>query len=105
MNKTTINRYYLYKYVSEHIEQYDKMFRNIEFIKSIFFDSATLIADMEESLNNGLNKEFLDFEKFFDKNVRSLSNETFKENILGKYRKRLHDSESKKEFDNSFIFS
>lgn len=102
MNKTTINRYYLYKYVSEHIEQYDNMFRNIEFIKSIFFNSASLIADMEESLNDGLNKGFFEFEKFFDRNVRSLSNDTFKENILGKYRKRLHDSEGKKEFDNSF---
>ena len=56
MNKTTINRHYLYKYVAEHIEQYFNMFDNIEFIKSLFYDSATLIAGMEDSLENDLNK-------------------------------------------------
>ena len=102
MNKTTINRYYLYKYASEHIEYHVEMFHNIEFIRSLFFDSATLIAGMEDSLENDFNKGFSDFEKLFEKNVRLLSNTTFKENILTKYRKRIFDSERKEEFDNSY---
>lgn len=102
MNKTTINRHYLYKYVSENIGHHNKLFQNIEFIRSLFYDSATLIAGMEDGLENDFNKGFSDFEKLFDKNVRLLSNTAFKENILAKYRKRIFDSEGKKEFDNSY---
>ena len=67
MNKTTINRYYLYKYASEHIEYHVEMFHNIEFIRSLFFDSATLIAGMETVWRMILTKDFLILKNFSKK--------------------------------------
>lgn len=87
-----ISRSQLYLYVSERIQQYNHLFRNVQFLQEVFDDSARLIEPFEERLSykdNIISKT--DFDYIFQNCLRDVKTSSFKEYLLLEYRKKYKE--------------
>lgn len=88
---TQLTRTGLYRLAVERLDDFGAVFSNIDFIKQIFQDSASIIEPIENILSSNEKNQLSLFYRYFEEGLKKVKDDSFKEYIYSSISKKMDE--------------